>query len=395
MAYSWTMLDVLSLLGISTNPNKVEVRIDCPFCGKKHMDINQVKGVGQCWSESCRQGVDSVSLYAAYEGLSLADARAQIKERLGIDNHDNRNPKYPARIVYKSVINESQMADVDTRNNVYRAFLNELPLSEKNRTMLIARGFDEEDIETTMYRTLPSRDEIDFVALCTRMQKEGYNLAGIPGFFKLNSGYWTFVGMTKGILMPQIDRRNRIFGLQLRKDDDLRKYIEQIGEIEGKCCWFSSKSCKNGCGAKASESVHYACDFKYSEGMYSPILKDTIMLTEGSMKADLIHSFLRDAPVVSIPGVKILTAIENDIGYWRERGVKRILLCFDMDYKTNQDVQLSLEKTKKLIECKGIEVIQRDWETDIEINGVKYNLKGLDDYMAFRLKGILPKIVSK
>lgn len=393
MAYSWSMLDVLRLLDIKTNPYKAEVRITCPFCGKSRMDINQPKGVGHCWA--CDKGVDSASLYAVVQGLSLFKAREEIKERLGIDENDQKNGTYPARIVYKSVVQESVIKDVKQRDSVYRAFLNELTLSTKNRMMLIARGFNEEDIETYMYRTLPSRDEIDFVALCNRLLRDGYDLNGIPGFFRLKNGKWTFAGMTKGILMPQIDRENLIFGLQLRKDDDLRKFQEETGEIEQKCCWFSSKNCRNGCGAKASESVNYACDFVFRDGKYVPVLKDIIILTEGSMKADLIHSFLKEAPVVSIPGVNILDAIINSVTFWIESGVKKVLLCYDMDYKTNEHVQGALSKTYSILKEAGLDVIRKDWQTEVNVNGVNYYLKGIDDYLAYHIKGILPQIIEK
>lgn len=287
------------------------------------------------------------------------------------------------------------MADISQRNRVYRAFLEELTISEKNKSMLLARGFDTEEIEAIGYRTLPARDEIDFVALCKRLQMAGHNLRGIPGFLQLAKGNWTFVSMTKGILMPQLDRENRIFGLQLRKDDDQRKYIEETGELESKCGWFSSKNCRSGCGVKANESVHYACDFKYKDGKYVPVLGETVILTEGSMKADLIHAFMKNAPVISIPGVNILNPVENELQFLRESGVKSILLCFDMDYKSNENVQNALEKVQAMIKKGGVNPVQKDWETKVCVNNITYDLKGLDDYMAFHLKGILPKLVSK
>lgn len=394
MAYAWTMLDVLYLLGIRTNQSKVEVEIDCPFCHKKRFAINQVKGVGHCWSCDA-PGVDSVGLYAAYEGISLAEARAAIKEKLGIDQNNQRINNIPPRVVMRPPSEESKMADINHRNKVYQAFFDEITLSEKNKAMLIARGFDPEEIEAIGYRTLPARDEIDFIALCKRLQMAGHNLKGIPGFFQLRNGDWTFVSMTKGILMPQRDKENRIFGLQLRKDDDLRQYDPDTGKLEHKCCWFSSKNCRSGCGAEANESVHFATDFKLKDGRFIPILGDTIILTEGSMKANLIHALMKNAPVISIPGVNILDPVEGIIPFLKEFEVKTILLCFDMDYKSNEKVQRALEKMENTIKKNGLNFIQKDWVSKVCVDDTTYDLKGLDDYMAFHIKGILPKLVTK
>lgn len=392
MAYSWHPREVFQLLGIDI-ADRTEVFIACPFCGSKRFGFNTLKGIGKCWN--CQKGADSASYYAVSTGQSLYDARKDIEQRLGIISNSDGTVA-PPRIVYKEKkVTEEEKANPEVLDDTYRAFLAELTLSEKNKLHLLSRGMTEKEILAKNYKTMPRRDEIDFFALCRRLQTNGHVLKGVPGFFKTKSGDYTFIQLTKGIIMPLVNHKNQIIGLQIRKDDDLRVMLEEDGELEAKCAWFSSKNRDGGCGANAE--VHYACDFIYdtANNEYRPVFEEGFMLTEGIMKADIAHQAQPNVPIISVPGVHALGALKRELLRLKAWGVKIILLCYDMDYLTNPNVQEALKKTEQMIEEVGLICKKRNWETNVTVNGETYNLNGIDDYLVFAKYGIVPHVKIK
>lgn len=390
--YQWTIQDVFRLLAISYPEHRKEVEVTCPFCGSKHFSMNMYKGIGHCWK--CGKGADSASFYATVKGMSLRDARKDIEENLNITN-DWKTEKIPPRIVYKEP-ESTPLAPIEVRDKTYRAFLEELVLSEKNINMLLARGFNKSTIQALNYKTFPARNEVDYFALCRRLLADGNTLRGVPGFFQTKNGDWTFVTFTKGIIMPCMTINNEIAFLQIRKDDDLRIFIEEKGKFEAKCSWFSSDGLKS--GTKANADVHFACDMIYNgnSNKYWPVAKETFALTEGFMKGDLIHDLMPNIPVICVAGVRSYVHLRKALQGLRALGVKRIMHCFDMDYRTNPNVAEPMEEVKRMIKEEGFEYIFQGWETKIQVEGKIFDLlNGMDDYLAYRLKGVVPKIKEK
>lgn len=388
MAYKWNIFDIWTLLDIKTSTNKEEVTVPCPFCGGKRFAMNQRLGTGHCFN--CEQTADSAGYYAQAYGLSIAEARNDIERRLNIDNSSEL--ERPERVVFKEAVQEP-MAKIEMLDRVYTSFLAELTLSEKNKNALLARGFSLEDIDRFGYKTFPNPSDIDFYSLCKRLQTNGCNLKGVPGFFQTKKGDWTFVSVTQGIILPQRTVNNQIFGLQIRKDDDLRTFTEETGELEAKCIWFSSSNCRSGCKARAD--INFSCDFKYDGQtqrywLYSASKK--LILTEGSMKADLVHAFT-GKPIISVAGVNSTTYLEQTMGYLKKLGITGICHAYDMDYLYNDKVAKQLQKTKEIIITAGMEYKMLTWQTSVPVDGQnKELLKGLDDYLAYIKKGIIPKL---
>ena len=395
MAYSWKPDDVLDLLNIKRQANRANVYIPCPFCGGKRFSFSVVKGTGKCFQ--CDKGADSASYYAVSMGMSLAEARHDIERRLGIVTDDGkRNENYTPRTVYNTQNKEEERASDEVLDKTYRAFLSELHLCDKNRSMLKARGLTDAKIDELGYKTLPRRDEIDFFALCRRLQEDGNILKGVPGFFKTSKGDYTFIQLTKGIIMPVINRKNQIIGLQIRKDDDLRVYIEEEGDYEQKCAWFSSKNRVGGTPSIAP--VHYACDFVYNKekAEYEPVMPEKgVMLTEGIMKGDITHFCQPNIPVISVPGVNATNYLQKELEFLKEKGLETVLLAYDMDYQTNPHVQKALEKTKQIIADLGLRCKSISWENHITIEGKDVNINGIDDYLVFAKYGIVPQVKHK
>lgn len=396
MGYSWKPEDVLYLLGIPYDGRRTEIYIKCPSCGGRRFSFNVAKGIGKCWN--CSFSADSAGYYAVSTGLSINDARKEIESKLGIEKNGERTAP-PPRIVYNTSHTEADKASDDILDATYRAFLAELGLADKNRSALHGRGLDDDDyISVLNYKTFPRMDELDYFAFCRRLKMSGFTLDGVPGFYKTSKGDHTFVQLTKGIVMPQVNYRNQITGLQIRKDDDLRVYIEEKGEYEGKCSWFSSKNREGGCPANAN--VHYACDWKFNteKKIYEPVCENkAFALTEGIMKADIYHFFCPYIPVISVPGVHALESLRRELVRLKEDfGVETILLVYDMDYQTNPNVQQAMEKTRQIIEEVGLVLKQYNWETKIIVdNKVVGYANGIDDYLAYAFKKIIPQIKKK
>ena len=393
--YSWSCGDVLSLLSVNYYPGKEENIISCPFCGGKRFGMNIKKGTGHCFN--CSMTADSASYYAAAMGMSLNDARDDIKHRLNIPDATG---KLPERKVFKE-IPQKETASVEKRDIAYRAFLEELILSEKNYDNLLARGFSSDDIEAVGYKTYPSAVKISFESLCRRLQERGISLEGVPGFFKNididNNNEWTIPRFTQGIIIPQVNPHNQIEGLQIRKDDDLRR--EYDGELERKYAWFSSKA--HYFGSAAHTSVHVATDFIYSKerSQYEPIIHGgKVTLTEGGMKADLVRCLLDGkVSLIAVQGIHALTPLRACLTELKKYGLHTVNIAFDMDYLTNPNVKKAMEDVSLLI--KELDLKEDNmmiWESKkTDRSGKTFFLKGLDDYFAYEYKKIIPVIATR
>ena len=388
--YSWSCSDVLSLLRVSFNPDKEEQTILCPFCGSKRFGMNIKKGTGHCFK--CGATADSASYYAASTNQSLNDARDDIKHRLNIPDEYG---KLPERKVFKEKA-QAKLAPIEERNKTYRAFLLELLLSLKHYYMLKARGFSDDDIVAMGYKSFPSAEEVSFEDICRRLIAKGCILEGVPGFYKNDKGEWTFVRITPGIIIPQINIHNQIEGFQIRKDDDLRREFD--GELEAKIVWFSSKGKSHGTGPHVT--VHNATDFIYNKDkkQYEPVLHgDKVTLTEGGMKADLCACLLdHHASLIAVQGVHALNPLKEALIALKPYGLKTVNIAYDMDYLTNPNVKEAMEKTIALIKELGLNCENlMNWEyKQKDENGNEFFLKGLDDYLAFQQRGIKPVIVK-
>lgn len=389
--YSWGADQVLHLLGIPFNANLKEQKIICPICGGKNLTFNLQKDVGNCWN--CGNGFDSRSYYSIVTGCSLERSGYEIEEKLGLRGNNPTTIPVPPRIVYKEVKECKDMASPEVLNNTYQALISCIELSEKNRNHLKARGLTSTQIEKLNYRTLPTENLSGIAKILGQM---GCQLDGVPGFYHEAGKSPTMVRMTGGIMMPRVNRNALVTGIQIRKDDDLRRFIEDTGKYEEKCAWFSSSGREN--GTKQTVDPHYACDFTFvKEGdikEFRPLLPNgKIFLTEGIMKGDIIH-FCSNAPVLCVPGVNQYKLIRDDLLWLKEKcGLVKVVLAYDMDYKTNPNVKKFMEATEELIRECGLEVTRYEWNPHYETeDGDVFDLKGLDDYLVLCKYGILPKI---
>ncbi|MDK2840389.1 MAG: primase [Thermosipho sp. (in: thermotogales)] len=313
----------------------------CPFCGDSeknpkhgHLMLNIEKDAYHC--TRCGEKGFAIGLYARLHRINNSEA---FKELM------NMIPETIPKIETKKMP-QSPIACINERDKVYRAFLDKLTLKGEHLQNLIRRGLSWEETGRNLYKSVPTIPQ-ERLRICQELLQEGLNLKGIPGFFQVqqkDQTYWDFYS-DNGFFIPVRDIQGRIQGMQIRLDDDLdRKYV-----------WFSSKGKLSGTPAHAWIGVH-------------GVPSKTVLVTEGPLKADIAH-FLSRFTFVSVAGVDAIKGIEQVL---KELGAKRVFIAYDMDLKSNKNVQKAKERLEKKLIQAGFEVHTKTWDE---------RYKGIDDYL--------------
>ena len=346
--------DIIPLIGIPDPPNGRPVyNISCPCCDdnprKKHLNINLNKDVFCC--PRCHFSGGVFDLYSHYSGVDRKHAREVLMEKLGLKDsgpsNEGSNQKQERRTITRPILQEIELplTDIDARHETYAALLGKLSLASDHRENLLSRGLTDEQIRTFGYKTMPV---VGFSALAKQLQAEGYYLGGVPGFYHTKEGAWTFVQERRGILIPARDQDGKIQGLQIRLDK-IKK---------GKFRWISSIGKQDGCKAEG-----------WTHMIGNP--KPTVLLTEGPLKADVIH-YITGQTVIAVPGVNSLKHLKETLEYLQSEGTTKVMTCFDMDYLKNPHVRDGYYNLANILAEVGIEYGTYLWDPQF---------KGLDDYV--------------
>ena len=343
-----TMADVIYLLGLpKPREGRTSYNIQCPCCddnpSKKHLNINLGKDVFRC--PRCGFSGGMFDLYAYYTGVDRKEARNALLEKLNLEDTNVVSCVQPQRRYWKPESVECPITDVDTRDETYRALLDKLSLASDHRENLLARGLSEEEIRLRGYKSMPVAG---LTVLAKQLLSEGKYLAGVPGFYRGDDGRWTFIHEDRGILIPTRDPYGRIQGLQIRMENTTKRKFR----------WISSIGKKD--GTKAECWTHFAG---------KP--QQTVILTEGPMKADVIHH-LTGYTVLAVPGVNSLTQLEPALYFLKEHGTKHIMTAFDMDYLANPNVDSGYGRLSQMLSKMGMQYGTYLWDPQY---------KGLDDYI--------------
>ena len=272
-------------------------------------------------------------------------------EKLGLKDsgpsYEGSNQKQERRTITRPILQEIELplTDIDARHETYAALLGKLSLASDHRENLLSRGLTDEQIRTFGYKTMPV---VGFSALAKQLQAEGYYLGGVPGFYHTKEGAWTFVQERRGILIPARDQDGKIQGLQIRLDK-IKK---------GKFRWISSIGKQDGCKAEG-----------WTHMIGNP--KPTVLLTEGPLKADVIH-YITGQTVIAVPGVNSLKHLKETLEYLQSQGTTKVMTCFDMDYLKNPHVRDGYYNLANILAEVGIEYGTYLWDPQF---------KGLDDYV--------------
>ena len=340
------IMDIISILGLPypmRGQNSYYVR--CPCCDddphKKHLNINIQKDVFRC--PRCGVSGGIFDLYSLYTGIPRENVLKELVTRIGKPELIVR-PKI--QILPKGEPeDECPITDVETRHATYSALLEKLALAKDHRENLRSRGLIDGEIVRLGYRTTPA---MGVPIIAKQLQADGKYLAGVPGFYRAENGDWTFVREARGILIPVRDRTGLIQGLQIRLDNVQRRKFR----------WVSSAERMDGC--KAEGWIHIAGE-----------VSAKMILTEGPMKADVIHA-LSGHSVIAVPGVNSLLRLKPVLEDLRKCGLTEIKTAFDMDFSTNRHVQDGLMDLLALLDEMNFRFGTYVWDP---------RYKGLDDYI--------------
>lgn len=340
----FSMADIIPLIGLPYPPSgHSSYNIPCPCCDDKprgrHLNINLKKNVFRCPRCGFSGGV--FDLYAYYAGIPRERVWEALHARFNIPGEVK---KTASKIVIKEVP-ECPLTDIDTRNNTYKALLEKLSLAPDHLENLHNRGLTDDAIKTLGYKTTPV---CGMTSIAKQLIEEGHYLSGVPGFYKLNSGEWSLIQGSRGILIPSRNLDGKIQGLHIRLDCITKRKFR----------WLSSVGKLEGC--KAEGWTH----------IVGPV-RPQILLVEGFMKADIIHC-LTGQTVVAVPGVNTLVHLEELLQTLKNLGVEKIMTVFDMDFLAKPSVQSGYRELTNTIEKIGIRYGTYLWEPF-------YN--GLDDYV--------------
>lgn len=336
--------DIINLLSIPhPQDGRSSYYIQCPCCddspSKKHLNVNLKKDVFRCPRCGISGGI--FDLYSLFTGVPRDKARKAIINQIGKLKYTPTKKEK----VSQNTVNEYPITDVQIRHDTYTSLLSMLSLAPDHKDNLLNRGLSETEIIRLEYKTTPIAGT---TAIAKQLQQQGLYLSGVPGFYRNDSSSWSFIYEKRGILIPVRDIYGRIQGLQIRRDNvEKRKFR-----------WVSSADKKDGC--RAEGWTHLAGN-----------IQSQIILTEGSMKADVIHS-LTGLTVLAVPGVNALTQLQSTLELLKQKGVTTIKTAFDMDLITNPHVQNGYNKLLSLLN-------QMDFKYGTYLWDSRY--KGLDDYI--------------
>lgn len=342
----FAMLDIIEALHLPyPPPGRASYNINCPNCDvpphkpKKHLNINLQKDVFCCPKCGAKGGM--FDLYALFTGID----RHQVIQVL------TGSVQAPQR---KWIIENTQtpMAEIDIRDTTYSALLQQLSLSDPHYANLRERGLSDAEIARLEYKSCSL--SLDTAGICKTLLESGCTLAGVPGFYRNKDGNWN-LWKKNGIMIPVRDLQGRIQGIQIRLDNSTKRKFR----------WLSSADKSDGCSAQGW--CHIA----------GSAFSETVYITEGSMKADIIHFFVQKT-ILSVPGVNSLKNLSQVLRQLKQNGTQKIKIAFDMDFLTNPNVRFGLKNLHQIIISCGFP------KPDVLVWDKAY--KGLDDYLKFRFE---------
>ncbi len=389
MSERFTIADVARMHGIrELRTNNSETYCVCPFCGNSKGKFSYIVKKGKkenmyhCWSCDSKGGSVDLHIalssnidYSGDEGYKQAcrDIFSALKGDEVLQEMHKRDIENAPEAVDETIRNSDMACSA-----VYYAMLKELSLRAEHKANLLSRGLSEDDIARFKFKSTPK----DPKGLCRKLVSKGYNLEGVPGFYKDGSGEWNLHIAGEGYFCPVYDgEMNYLLGFQIRtdkgseKDSKFPKYV-----------WVSSVNKEKGCSSGALVTC--------LPGKH----QNTIIITEGILKATVIYCLLnKEVTVIGVPGVNATNALASYISRY---SIGYVYEAFDMDKHVNcEGLDLSVkenlkkkEKTEGILsaaqnvrdmisEAYKLPTHELTWDFD-EKGYWKEQYKGLDDFLS-------------
>jgi hypothetical protein len=240
-------------------------------------------------------------------------------------------------------------ASLTQRDRIYRALLEQLPLSPSHVQHLTdTRGLQSLD----GFGTLPTSPTVRQNA-CASVHGV---LNGVAGLWR-NGKQWTCAG-TAGILIPYKTPQGAIQGFQIRADDPSK----------GKYVWWSSAGYPQ--GTSSGTFCHYTHN--------APRLD--VWVCEGALKATIASQLTNEA-FIGLAGCHLpdVATLVKPLAV-----LPRFICCPDADYRANATVRQAWIKNTQTLLGHGLDCRVALWEAD--------EGKGIDDVLL--ACGELPEVTS-
>lgn len=299
-----------------------EYKAICPFCGYNKLSKIPTLSLNlennkYCCSE-CGAGGYSVGLYAKMKKLSNDKAFKELLERECFSQDRTLLEIRPM----------NQLADIETRDKIYRDFLSMLRLEVQHKRCLRNMGFLDSTIEDNLYKSVP-KNYIKRRMIANNLSKK-YKLEGLPGFYQEEDFKWIF-SKYNGFFVPVFDANGYIQGLSIHLD----KPFNNNQDI-----WFSSNNKINGTRAK-----NWIMKSNINEYSTSVILTDSLLL--GALAKDITgksviafqnitnsYMILKEIENTQIKDIIFLVRRNNNLDYIINRVFRDLIpLGYNLDSK--------------------------------------------------------------
>lgn len=378
--FPFDMMDVVAALGFPLERIRgSSTYFDCPFCGapasRQKFCVDFQKNVYNCFHcpDPDQASGGMLKLYALVRfGRSgtehIKKAAEDMREyKTGVrQNIAFRGTVQSARERADSNVTVQSTRTDEERSAVYTAFLAMLNLDDVHREQLRTRGLTDGQIERTGYKTVPLVRKEKYAQM---LIDQGFQLEGIPGFFKKSNGKWSIYVQSSGFFVPFVTRNGLIPALQIRLDHSVkRKYV-----------WFTSKGYL--CGCTTHSYLHFIGDF--TDGI--------IIITEGALKATVAYYLLQrlrelgafsfdiNISFIAVGGVTALCDLDCVIAdLLRNHPFKIVLEAFDQDKFSNEKVANAMRRL-----WGKIETAIADIDHDVQLLSMPPDFfldKGIDDH---------------
>ena len=365
--YPFNILDIANILRLTVRRELADsVYVDCPFCNKFRrgkLNLNLVKNVWRC--NRCGESGHMFELYARLRGILVSDAKLELIDLLA------ESAVQPRTVCGQNVMQfgaagrcgpTSQQPPKAAREEIdrtMRAMLDMLTIEPHHREHLhTVRGLTDDQIAYLGLKSTPSFKMRHVIP--RELQKKGYTLAGVPGFFVDKYGKWTvnFTTWTAGILVPARNLDGLICGAQIRLDKPIRDAESDPDDQGTKYIWFSSSG-KN-MGTSSGSPINLIGDN----------CARTVYITEGALKAGIAHCLMKRT-VLSIQGANNLNGVKEAFLRLRDHGTQMIVEALDIDKFSNAAVAKGAQRIFLLARSCGLRCLSLTWNP---------NYKGIDDW---------------
>jgi len=381
----------------------------CPICGKtdwcSFLQPDTAAYPGQllcvCRRIQASEITSSINGKTYYSVKELSDGSilyTDVKKDAEKDSHAKGYVYTPLKPSVKPEDISNPPLPNEELDKVYRDFMAQLSLSEKHLKKLLDDGWTKKLVKDSQIRSLSFVKKFDKDKgiysdqymrrrICNALTKKYGTLAGVPGFYQLDDGHWSFVGKS-GMLIPVFDRNRKIYRLRLRLD---KPEVNEKGKEMNKYKNFSSYKEENDENGNTYNIYNNGCRSGSNISIYySPTLDDTYLfyVTEGEKKA-IVANHLLKVIVICLPGTGTYSKLTDKdssgmscLDYLKSLGCTAAAVAYDADKLVNEAVQRHEKNLVKLLKENGFTSYVTRWNAGFG--------KGLDDIL---LLGIRPELI--